>query len=160
MRYYNSVTVILVGALLVGCLPEKVPTDAWNVNPPGDISWQRVPQERVHVVSATSLANAVAAVELLPAVALDLATASSLVGSELSAVEGMTPYLVRALAVNGIALADGDVSVDVDTTGALLWMDHHPLGFGNTTSFTRWPVVVFLSVQPTSVYATGGPLPI
>jgi hypothetical protein len=114
----------------------------------------------VHVVSAAGLADAVATVAVLPAVALDLTTASSLVGSELSAVEGMTPYLVRALAVNGIALADGDVSVDVDTTGALLWVDHHPLGSGNTTSFTRWPVVVFLSAQPTCVYATGGPLPI
>ena len=157
----------VIGSSGQGCIVVRTPAcptepgDNWYAAPPpGAIgNAEALPAERIQVLDAAHIAEAEAMLASAAAVSLDLATASRLLGRELPAIQGTTPFLVRALAQEGY-ISDSS-RFDVHFNEGTLSITYPTLGRCDLSVPTqRAPLVVFLPSAPNVVYIEIAALPI
>jgi hypothetical protein len=128
------------------------PDDTWYAAPPGTLAngLALLSPGRVYLVTAESTGEAQALLESSPAVPLDAATATRLVGQAATVAEN-TPYLVRALAREGDTPTAA--AFDVRFYNGMLYVGYPTLGRCDLDVPTqRLPLVIFLPTAPKSVY--------
>ncbi len=137
------------------------PGDAWYAAPPAGVinGLAGVPREQVHLVAEANIAIAESFLDVAAAVPVDLDTATGLVGQVIPAIEGTSPYLVRALAREGDSLTAA--SFDVRFSAGTLYIGYPTLGSCDLAVPTqRTPLVVFLPSAPQVVYVETPAAPI